>query len=262
MIPVVRLQDDEPYRVWKLYSDTYVIHYGEALDCFLLLGDSRALLIDTAYGRGDFPNIVERCREGRELLVVNTHGHFDHTGGNMFFPKVHMHKNAFAYANRPFGKLDEAWLANMPYPEYEMVAVDDGYVFDLGGRDVEVIWTPAHSDSSLSFLDHGRRLLFSGDEFDTGQANLGEFQSVGAFLANCRKLKAREAEYDFIMPNHNGCPIAKEYLDDFITAAAHVVEGRPDYVSTEHLEGYMRPFHENSARVQVGNSCINYQKQK
>ena len=149
----------------------------------------------------------------------------------------------------------------MPYPEYEMAAVEDGYVFALGGRDVEVLWTPAHSDSSLSFIDHGRRLLFCGDEFDAGQANLGEFKSVGAFLANCRRLKAREEEYDFIMPNHNGCPITKEYLDDFIAAAAHVVEGKPDYVSTEHLEGYMHSVYPGAVRVQVGNSCINYCKQ-
>lgn len=37
--PIVRLPDDEPYRWWKLFPDTIVIHYGEALDTFLLLGD-------------------------------------------------------------------------------------------------------------------------------------------------------------------------------------------------------------------------------
>ena len=33
--PIVRLPDDEPYRWWKLFPDTIVIHYGEALDTFL-----------------------------------------------------------------------------------------------------------------------------------------------------------------------------------------------------------------------------------
>ena len=32
---IVSLPDDEPYRYWKLYDDTYIIHYGEALDIFL-----------------------------------------------------------------------------------------------------------------------------------------------------------------------------------------------------------------------------------
>lgn len=256
---IVRLPDDEPYRHWKLYDDTYVIHYGEALDIFLLLGQEKALLIDTAYGRGDLPNLIEELRGNRELIVVNTHGHFDHTGGNRWFPKVYMHPNAFSYANRAFGPLDQAWLDNMPYYDYEMVPLEGGHVFELGGRSVEVIYTPAHCNSSLTFLDHGRKLLFSGDEFDAGQANLGEFESVKVFLENCKMLKARESEFDFIMPNHNGCPVAKEYLDDFITAAQHIVDGYPDLVSREGLEGFKMGFHgDRTLRAQVGNSCINY----
>lgn len=259
MHKIVKLKDDLDYRYWKLYDDTYVIHYGAALDIFLLLGTEKALLIDTAYGRGELPNIVETLKGDRELLVVNTHGHFDHTGGNRWFPKVYMHKNAFAYADRPFGPLDEEWLNNMPYPDYEKIAVEDGYVFALGDRDVEVLYTPAHCDSSLTFLDHKRRLLFSGDEFDASQANLNVFESVEAFLKNCERLQAREAEFDFIMPNHNGCPVAKEYLTDFITAAQHVLEGKPDLVPFAHLPGFMHPFDGDIAvRVQVGNSCINY----
>lgn len=256
---IVTLPDDEPYRHWKLYDDTYVIHYGEALDIFLLLGTEKALLIDTAYGRGDLPNMINELKGDRELIVVNTHGHFDHTGGNRWFPKVYMHPNAFAYANHAFGPLDQAWLDNMPYFDYEMAAVEDGHIFELGGRNVEVIYTPAHCDSSLTFLDHGRHLLFSGDEFDASQANLGEFETVEAFLKNCKMLKEREAEFDFIMPNHNGCPVSKEYLDDFITAAQHIVDGCPDSVPTEGLPGFKIPFDkENGIRAQVGNSCINY----
>lgn len=257
---IVRLPDDEPYRCWKLYPDTIVIHYGEALDTFLLLGSERALLIDTAYGRGEFPNLVEELRGGRELIVVNTHGHYDHTGGNPWFPRVHMHPNAMAYARRAFGPIDPEWMANMPYPDYEMVGVEDGYVFELGGRSVEVLYTPAHCDSSLMFIDHGRRLLFSGDEFDAGQANMSKLGSVEAFHAHLIRLQSRRGEFDFIMPNHNGCPICPEYLDDFEAAARHVVEGRPDLVEYDKLPGYKQPFRgpHPMRRVQVGLSCINY----
>ncbi len=256
---IVTLPDDENYRHWKLYDDTYVIHYGEALDIFLLLGTEKALLIDTAYGRGELPNMVNELKGDRELLVVNTHEHFDHTGGNMWFPRVYMHEKAMPFADIPFSPLDEAWLANMPYPDYEKLAVGDGYVFQLGGRDVEVMETPAHCKSSLTFLDHKRRLLFCGDELDAGQANLNSFDSVKAFLKNCKRLQEREAEFDFIMPNHNGCPVSKEYLVDFITAAQHVVDGKPDLVPTDKLPGFKRPFDgERAVRVQVGNSCINY----
>lgn len=256
--PIVSLPDDEPYRWWKLFPDTIVIHYGEALDTFLLLGDEKALLIDTAYGRGDFPNIVEELREGRELLVVNTHGHYDHTGGNPFYPRVYMHEKAKAYCRNAFSPIDPEWFANMPYPNYECIAVDDGYVFDLGNRQVEVLYMPAHSDSSLMFIDHKRRLLFSGDEFDAGQANMTSEASVAPFLRNIRRLLERSGEFDWIMPNHNGCPICKDYLQDFATAAEHVVAGKPDVVSREGLPDYKLGFGPVITRVQVGQSCINY----
>jgi len=256
---IVHLPDDEPYRVWRLFDDTVVIHYGEALDTFLLLGEKKALLIDTAYGRGDFPNIVDSLLDGRELMVVNTHGHFDHTGGNFFYPEVYMHPYAKNECRRSFGKLDEAWMANMPYPDYKTIDVEDGHVFDLGGRQVECIYTPSHNDGSITFLDHGRRLLFSGDEFDAGQANIGgTYEKVPRFLENCKKLQARKDEFDFIMPNHNGCPVANSYLDDFVTCAQHIVDGCPDLVSREGLEGYKMGFGKNLVRAQVGLSCINY----
>ena len=255
---VVRLPDDEPYRFWKLFDDTVIIQYGEGLYSFLLLGESRALLIDTAFGRGDFPNLVQELAGERALSVVNTHGHFDHTGGNAWFPEVHMHPNAMAYAKRSFAPLNEAWLKSVPYPEYTMIPVEDGHVFELGGREVEVLCTPAHSDSSLSFIDHTRRLLFSGDEFDSGQANLGDLASVRAFLQNMLRLQSREDEFDWICPSHNGCPIAKGYIEEFITAAQHIVDGNPDTVSFEGLPGYKQPHHNNVLRAQVGLACINY----
>ena len=253
---IISLPGDEPYRYWKMYPDTYVIQYGEALYTFLLLGERKALLIDTAFGRGEFPNLIHELAGELEVMVVNTHGHYDHTGGNPWFPQVYMHEKAKAYANRSFGPVDPTWFASVPYPNYEMISVENGHIFELGGRDVEVIYTPAHSDSSLAFLDRKRRLLFCGDEFDAGQANLGVIQNVKPFLNNMKMLKSRETEFDFIMPSHNGCPVSKEYLDDFITAAQHILDGKPDLVPFDELPGYKNTH--RGVRAQVGNSCINY----
>ena len=255
--PVVKLPDDEPYHYWKIFPDTIAIQYGVHLYCFMLHGEGKALLIDTGYGRGDFPNIIEELAEGRELIVVNTHGHYDHTGGDPWFPRVHMHPNAMAtYVKEKIYEPDNpAWVANMPYPDFEMIPVEDGHVFDLGGRQIEVLYIPAHSDSDLMFIDHGRRLLFCGDQFDSQQAALPRPDTIGQFHENMLRLQSRRSEFDLIMPSHNGCPIDPMYLDDFEVCSRHVLEGRPDYVEYEGLPEYDDYV---MKRVQVGLSSINY----
>ena len=170
-IPVVRLPGDQNYYYWEMFPDTWAIQYGESLFCFLLIGRESALLIDSAYGSGDFPNVID-CLTDKPVILVNTHGHYDHTGGNAWFPQAYMHPLAEKNARKPFQPLNPDFWANMPYPDYEIIPVENGHVFELGGRKVECIYTPAHSEASISFIDHGQRLLFTGDEFDSGQANL------------------------------------------------------------------------------------------
>lgn len=256
-IKIVPLPDDESYHYWEAFEKTYAIQYGDGTYCFLLEGDERALLIDTVYGRGDFPNILQKLTD-KPIILVNTHGHYDHTGGNFWFPKALMHPNAAPEAKHAFGPVDEAFFANFPYPDYEIETIDEGYVFDLGGRKVEVLHTPAHSEGSLSFIDHKCRLLFCGDEFDSGQANLRDLTAVRQFLHNMQRLKTREGEYDFIMPSHNGCPITKRYLDDFITNAQDILAGNPHLVPIEDAPGYSEGMMKTRIRSRVGLAAIIY----
>jgi len=254
---VVRLPGDESYHYWEMFEDTYAIQYGEALFCYLLEGKDSALLIDTAYGRGDFPHVIERLTE-KPIMVVNTHGHYDHTGGNAWFPKAYMHPVAAETARRSFQPLDKEFWANMPYPDYDIVFINDGYVFDLGDRKVETIHTPAHSQGSLSFIDHKCRLLFTGDEFDSGQANLRGFETIAPFLENMKKLKSRESEYDFILPQHNGGPITKRYIDNFIKNAEDILAGNPHPVGLFDSPGAPGSNNPNRTRSRVGHSSILY----
>jgi len=39
----------------------------------------------------------------------------------------------------------------------------DGYIFKIGGREIEVIHTPGHSPGHVCFYEKERKYLFSGD---------------------------------------------------------------------------------------------------
>jgi glyoxylase-like metal-dependent hydrolase (beta-lactamase superfamily II) len=62
---------------------------GEAVYCYLLEGKERSLLIDTAYGFTDIPKVISELTS-KPLIVVNTHGHFDHISGNYLYDEIYL----------------------------------------------------------------------------------------------------------------------------------------------------------------------------
>lgn len=253
------------YKAWKADDATWFINFMDGSEnMYLLEGSEKALLVDTGYGSGTLRAFVETLTD-KPLLVANTHYHPDHAGGNGEWPGVYLHENWRADAaalsageNQPFD------LSQLPYPDYEKLPLKDGDKIELGGRTVEVLDCRAHSNSSLVFLDRGHRLLLCGDELEAGQVllyDLSRAQDPGydfkarllAHRANMRRLKELAGEYDWVLPNHNGFPIAKSYVDDFIALADAIFDGTAqveDALHHKYIE--MDPVSKELCRVKYG----------
>lgn len=71
------------YLIRTLDSRTWLIE--EEAECnvymYLLAGDKQAILLDTGYGTIALDEIVAALTD-LPVLVLCTHGHFDHIGGN------------------------------------------------------------------------------------------------------------------------------------------------------------------------------------
>ena len=216
------------YTIWEMQKDTYAFNFGGSVCMYLLVGDEKALLIDTAYGYGDIPGMIRKLTD-QPVVVVNTHNHGDHTGGNAFFPEVHLFRPPFMMTSLPGGRP----TTGLPYPRYRKIAIEDGHIFDLGGgREVEVITIPAHNESSIALLDRQHRLLFTGDELEAGQVLLFEDATaqLPAHLANMQKLWARRTEFDGLCPAHNGAPVNPDLIMDFIRLDESIIAGTPKLV--------------------------------
>lgn len=212
------------YGKWHTGPATWTIMLqGSPHFIYLLIGEEKAMLIDTFYGQGDLRAFVETITD-KPLIVADTHGHFDHTGGNAFWEECWMSEPATHDCKHAFGEEMQKHMNAMPHPDYKCRVIADGEKIDLGGRIVECIAIGAHHPGSMAFLDHGERQLFTGDELDGGQVLLSR-ENVPTHLANMEKLKARAAEFDVINPAHNGTHLMPGILDDFIALDKAIIAG-------------------------------------
>ena len=190
---------------------------------YLLIGDEKAALIDSFYGRGDLRQLVETITD-KPVMVINTHGHFDHTGGNSFWPEAYMSEFATTEAKRAFGPELEALMKSHAYPDYECKVLKDGDVIELGHHTLQIIKIGAHSQGSIAILDKTERLLYGGDEIEAGQVLIRR-DNIPTHLETMKKLKSFAPEFDFINSAHNGTHLTKDYIDDFIELDKKIIEG-------------------------------------
>lgn len=158
-------QTEPPLQVHAYNPQTYILRESlcatfEAPFMYLLVGSKQALLIDS--GDIDDPKIVPLAdtvmhllpNDGAgklPLLVAHTHRHLDHRAGDNQFagmPNVQVVGFDLDSVRKFYGLLD--W----PNGRTEL---------DLGERVVDVLPTPGHSETEVSFYDRDTGLLFSGD---------------------------------------------------------------------------------------------------
>lgn len=228
------------YVSWKVDSHTWFITSGNgSLYMYLVEGEDKALLIDTAYGFGNLRAYVESLTD-KPVLVANTHGHLDHVGGNGWWPEVYLHPKAgIDMATLENGPFD---VSTLPHPDYKHIHITEGDRLDLGGRSLEVLEFGAHSPSTVAFLD-SEGYLFCGDELESAQVlflNYGERLPVekhaALHLAAMEKVAARMDDIRFICPAHNGAPIAKDYVRDFMELDRRILAGT--HTASEKLEHF------------------------
>lgn len=217
---------------WQIAPNTWCITNRWANFIYLLIGEEKAMLIDTGSAEGNLREFVETITD-KPVMVVNTHGHFDHTGGNSCWAKAWMTKEAAEYAKVPFSPMHREWFESKGYPDYQIHELADGDIIELGNRQVEVIAIGAHSEGSIALLDRTSRAMFTGDELESGQVlwfvrdhALPPKEVAAIHKRNMEKLLSYRKEYDWLWPAHNGVPLLPDiYLQDFISLDDQIMEG-------------------------------------
>jgi len=208
---------DEPYyraelvapNTWKILSS------GD--HSYLVAGEREAVSIDTGYGAGNIREYLQTLTDVPVKNVINTHSHFDHTANNGYFDAAYMAPEAIPLATVPYKSFEGIDFIR----DYPRVAIEEGFVYDLGGRTLEVFSIPDHTPDGIALLDRKERLLFTGDEF----MEMGKMLNVTVttFMGYLEKLMAHRHEFDRL------CAGARvfdaSFLDSYCACAKYILDG-------------------------------------
>lgn len=176
---------------------------GRGFDCNVYVFED--IMVDTGTGE-NMDYILKSIKEaGINLddlsLIVNTHNHYDHIGGNRYLDlKVAMHKeDASALESGD----DEATVASMFGQSVGKMKVDCKLQEGDKIHDFEVLHTPGHTSGGICLYDG--ETLISGDTVfaDGGFGRMDLGGSVKDMQASLRRLSELEVEY--LLPGHGPC---------------------------------------------------------
>lgn len=231
-------------KYFKIHTLTdHIYHIEEAAGAFttLIVGETSALLIDTGYGFNDLHKIVRELTD-LPLIVVNTHGHLDHAGGNYQFKEVYINYTDlpvylwYQSVEKPkflekfkkdYGdRIHDIWPEDFDETEYmnkkalHLVPLKNHQKFDLGGRSVEPIFLPGHTKGSVVFLDHQSGLLFAGDDISkTVWIQFDHSASLSEYKNGLDRL--RNYPITGIVTSHLPDVFPKHLIDWIMLAAMH-----------------------------------------
>ena len=217
------------FEVYRLNNDVFAIYepqQWQEVISYLILGREKALLFDTGNGIGKISEVVNELTI-LPVVVLNSHTHFDHIGGNSEFRDIlamdtdYTRNNIDGYSNELVREeiLEEALCGSLPAeinpatyytPSFIVKTfIRDGYKIDLGDRILEVLSTPGHTPDAISLLDLDLGLLWVGDIYYEGPIWLFVPETdLDVFYNSVKRLCNMVPHLTTLHPAHNS-PIAQ-----------------------------------------------------
>jgi hydroxyacylglutathione hydrolase len=184
---------------------------------YLVEGNEKSVLIDAGTNIRDLDKIVASI-SGKPVMLVATHIHPDHTGPSIDkFPVIYINAGDTVLIPRI-----------MPNYKGKVRFLKEGEIIDLGGRKLEVVFTPGHTPGSTTFIDPKAGYGFSGDSFGGGYLLLGvDFSTL---ITSCEKAGALMDKYGikFLYNGHfsGKNQETRQRLTDMVTLSKDVLSGK------------------------------------
>jgi cyclase len=178
-------------------------------------------------------------------FVINTHWHFDHTGGNGYFGKqgTIIAQDNVRERLAAGGKILGMDMKPVPREELPIITFNDRLTLHANGEDIRAIHFPhGHTDGDSVIFFPRSNVVHMGDDFVTYGFPFIDLESGGSvrgMIAACEKVLATVPADVKVIPGHGGLSAVadlKPYLAMLKDAAARVEKGIKAGKTAEQLK--------------------------
>lgn len=206
---------------------------------YLIVGDEKAVMLDTGWGYGDIKEVAESITDLPMTLILS-HGHPDHLGSAGQFEEAYLHEKDFEmvpsqsatdlrrrlmlqYVRKDFEENPDLWQEPR---EASYTPLTEDMTFDLGGLTIQPFLVPGHSPGHMVFIIPEERIAIFGDAIS--HPTLIVFENSSSIQEHhdaMVALKKYDHLYDRVLVNHMTYELDKVVLDNNIQLAKEILNG-------------------------------------
>lgn len=205
----------------------------------LVLGSERAAVIDTGTGIGSLQEYL-RSLTDLPMIVINTHGHPDHAGGNHEFESCFMHPadaSVFqAMCTKEFRTQDIRTILQKTQEDFEQallptpaipLPVEDHDVICLGNRKLHIAQVSGHTKGSIALYDDLTSSIFAGDSYSTAAVwmYLNHSTTLETYYRSTCRLRDDFPACKQVFVGHIPDPLPSSVLTHAIDCVAKILSG-------------------------------------
>ncbi len=214
---------NKPYEIRKnLFVIEHIMSFG-LVRSFLVIGQNKALLVDTGLGRDDLKTVVESLTS-LPIEVLYTHSDGDHVGGAHDFEISYMHPLEIKHYRNRFKN------------PVEMIEINEKDILDIGDYHFEVIHVPGHTPGSIALIERSKGFMIGGDSFQVGPIFMfGDGRDLNAYLKTL-EIVQNIKEINLIYSSHNDLEFDPQMIEELIILTNLILNNQIDGVPEEKFE--------------------------